>query len=210
MKRLKDSLKYHLVDSTAILAESTPIFAAYETLLVGMSDDISLNARVIAGGLGYLGLATALSKGRDLWRKKFGIGNETKEKIQTIHDTLYLGAFNLVAGPLLYLAAGSSDLKEIAAATGLAILIGGANGAPLGYAIDLGRDLTGLRNCERPSYPESLKRMGSKTKMGLAALLTAGTIALTAGIYAATPNEVPQETQYSEVSNSIEVLTEDY
>ena len=202
--KLKDKLKYHLVDSTAILAESTPIFAAYETLLVGMSDDISLNARVIAGGLGYLGLSTALSKGRDLWRKKFGIGNETKEKIQMIHDTLYLGAFNLVAGPLIYLAAGSSDLKEIAAATGLAVLIGGINGAPLGYAIDLGRDLTGLRNCERPSYPESLKRMGSKTKMGLAALLTAGTIALTAGIYSLTPEQ--QESQIN--TPSIEQVVE--
>jgi len=204
MTKLKDKLKYHLVDSTSILVESTPIFAAYEILLVGMSDDISLNARIIAGGLSYMGMGTALAKGRDLWRKKFGINDETREKIQTVHDTLYLGAFNLFAGPLLYFASGSRDLKEIAAATGLAILIGGANGAPVGYAIDIGRDLTGLRNCERPSYPESLKRMSSKTKMGLAALLTAGTIALTAGIYAATPEQ--QENQIN--APSIEQVVE--
>src|SRR3989344_5121862 len=99
VRRVKDSLTYHLVDSTALLAESTPIFAAFETGIAGMSDDISINARLIATGLAYAGVGTALAKGRDLWRKAFKVSDTTKERVQMLHDTAYLAAFNLVTAP---------------------------------------------------------------------------------------------------------------
>ncbi len=184
-----DNLKYHVVDSTALLAESTPIFAAFETGLAGMSDEISMNARLFAAGLTYLGgMGYAYAKGRDLSRKLFKIKDTTKEKIQSFHDAAYLGAFNLVAAPAIYLIVGARDPKEIAIGTASAIALGVVNGAPMGYAVDLFRDLTGLKECERPSYPNILKKQKSRTKKGLAALLTAGAIALTAGVYALTPN----------------------
>ncbi|MBI2452305.1 hypothetical protein HYV50_04495 [Candidatus Pacearchaeota archaeon] len=188
-ERIKDSLTYHLIDSTALLAESTPVFAAFETGIAGMSNEVSLNARLLAGGLLYAGIGTALAKGRDLWRKVFKISDTTKERVQMLHDTAYLAAFNLVAGPAIYYASGSRDLKEIAIGTACGIAFGSVNGTPLGYAVDTFRDLTGLKECKRPSYPDILKRQNSRTKKGLAALLTAGAIALTAGIYSLTPDK---------------------
>lgn len=205
MKKLKDSLKYHFVDSTALLAESTPVFAAFEVGLSGMSDEVSLNARLLAAGLTYFaGMGWAYSKGRDLYRKLLDVKETSKEGVQTFHDAVYTGPiFNAVVAPLIYLRAGARDPKEIAIATAAAVVFGAANGPFLGYAIDIGRDLTGLRNCERPSYPESLKRMGSKTKMGLAALLTAGTIALTAGIYSATPEQQESQTDIPSIEQVV-------
>ena len=188
--KLKDNLKYHIIDSTALLAESTPFFAAFEVGLAGMSDEVSLNARVIAAGATYfLGMGWAYAKGRDLSRKLFKVKETTKERIQFLHDSAYLGTFNIAVAPLIYLAAGARDPKEILIGTAAAVGLGSVNGAPLGYAVDMFRDLTGLRECKRPSYPKSFKKLGSKTKKGLAALLTAGAIALTAGIYSLTPEQ---------------------
>ena len=191
VRRVKDSLSYHLVDSTALLAESTPIFAAFETGIAGMSDDISINARLIAAGLAYAGVGTALAKGRDLWRKVFKVSDTTKERVQMLHDTAYLAAFNLVTAPAIYYASGSRDLEEITIGTSLGIAFGSANGSPLGYAIDTFRDLTGLKECERPSYPNLLKRQSSKIKKLIATGLVAGTLGVTAGIYGLTHDEEP-------------------
>jgi len=53
--KFRDNLKYHFVDSTALLVESTPVFAAFEIGIAGMSDEVSINARMLAVGLTYLG-----------------------------------------------------------------------------------------------------------------------------------------------------------
>jgi hypothetical protein len=194
--KIIDNLKYHLVDSTAMLAESTPAFAAFETRIAGMSDEVSINARMLAAGLTYLGgMGWAYAKGRDLSRKLFKITETSRERIQSLHDAAYLGAFNLVVAPLIYVASGAKDAKEIAIGTASAIGFGLVNGAPMGYAVDMFRDLTGLKDCERPSYPSLLKRQNSKVKKGLAALLVGSAIALTAGIYSANPNKQTKDNQ---------------
>ena len=183
--RTKDILELHLVDCTALLAESTPVLAAFETGIAGMSVQVSMNARLLAAGLTYFaGTGYLYAKGRDLSRKLFKVRDTTGERIQGAHDAAYLGAFNLVFAPLLYVASGARNLKEISIGTAAAIGFGLVNGGPLGYAVDLFRDLTGLRDCNRPSYPYLLKRQNPKIKLGLAALLTAMGIALTGVIYA--------------------------
>ncbi len=188
LRKLKDNLVLHAIDSTALLAESTPIFAVFETGLAGMSDDLSVNARFLAAGLTYFGgLGIAYSKGRDVYRKVLGITDKTGERIQSFNDAAYNGLFNLLVAPAMYYASGVREPKEIALGTASAIAVGLVNGAPMGYAVDLFRDLTGLKKCERPSYPGLLSEQNSKTKKTLAALITAGSVALTAGIYALTP-----------------------
>jgi len=207
VRKVKDNLTYHLVDSTALLAESTPIFAAFETGLAGMSDEISMNARLFATGLTYLGgMGIAYSKGRDFYRKNFKITDKTRERVQSLNDAAYTGLFNLAVAPAIYLASGARDPKEIAIGTASAIALGLVNGAPMGYAVDVFRDLTGLKDCERPSYPNLLKRQSSKTKKGLVALLVAGAIAATAGIYALNPNksEAPNYQQPTAIEQVIE------
>ncbi len=190
LNKLKEELKHHLVDSTALLAESTPIFAAFEVGLAGMDDQVSLNARLFAAGLTYFGgMGYLYGKGRDLYRKLLHISDKTKERKQTIHDAIYTGLFNLVVSPPIYLASGARDLKEIIIGTASSIVVGAVNGAPLGYSLDTFRDLTGLKECNRPSYPKLLKKQNSKIKKSLVILLTAGSVALTAGIYSLTPNK---------------------
>lgn len=196
---VKNKLKYHLVDSTSLLAESTPFFAAYEKGLARMSDELSINARLFAVGLTYFGcMGYAFAKGRDLYRKFLNITGETKEKVQALHDSLYTGLFNSVAAPLIYFACGSRDVKEIAIGTGCGVGLGLVNGAPMGYAIDVFRDLTGLGNCERKTYPNFIKKQSPKIKKAIAVGLVAASLAVTSGIYSLVPDkeQVPiQKTQ---------------
>jgi len=175
-----------------MIAESTPLFAAFEIGIIGMSDEISMNARLIGVSLAYAGIGSAISKGRDLWRKSFNLTDKTNEKIQILHDTVYMAAFNLIAGPIIYYASGSRDLKEIAAGTALGIVIGSANGGPLGYAIDSFRDLIGTKKCERSSYPNILKNQATKTKKWIAAGLIITSLSATAGIYQINNDNEPE------------------
>ncbi len=196
LKKVSDGFKDHLVTSTALVVESTPIFAAFEVGLAGMPDDVSWNARLFSAGLTYLGGAGYFfSKGRDLSKKLFNIGEASGEKLHSLNDAFYNGFANLAISPLIYLASGSRDLNEIALGTAAAVGFGLVNGAPACYSIDLFKDLTELKDCERQSYPSILKKQNSKIKKSLAALLVAGTMALTAGIYALNhdkENNLPQ------------------
>jgi len=201
----RDNGKLHLVDSTALLAESAPIFTAFEVGIAGMSDQVSMNTRWITAGTSYLGLASIFSRGRDISRKIFKINDKTREELQHIHDVLYTVGFNLVLSPPLYYAAGARDLEEIAWGTGSAMLFGGASGSLAGYAVDTFRDLTGMKECNRPSYPNFLKRQSSRVKKTIAAGLVATSIAAVAGIYSLTSDEEP--ITYSQPS-SIEQVVE--
>jgi hypothetical protein len=88
---------------------------------------------------------------------------------------------------------------------GLGIFIGG----PIGYAIDTFRDLAGLKEMERNSYPDFIRRQGPKAKIGIASLLTAATIAITTGIYYLTPNKMEKENiQHSTLEKVIESKTD--
>lgn len=104
---------YHLVDSTALLASSHPIFGAFETLIVGMSYDVSLHTRLYTTGITYAGLGYLVGKGRDLSRTLFHVTSMTSEKIQQLHDSLYIAALNLPLSTCLYLAAGEHDTKRL-------------------------------------------------------------------------------------------------
>ena len=181
---IRHNLKFHLVDSTAILAESTPVFAVFETQIAGWSNELSINARLIAAGITYFaGTGYIYGKGRDLSRRLFNIGDETTEKVQALHDAVYLAAFNLVIAPPIYFAAGARDLKQIAIGTATVMAVALVNGGPLGYAVDLFRDLAGLKECRRPSY-RFLKKQTPRVKRVLVVLLTAAAVAVTGGIYA--------------------------
>jgi len=189
-----EKLKGHLADSTAILTESNPFFTAVEVGLAGMSDAMSMNARFLATGLVYGGMGSVFAKGRDLWRKKFNINDETAEKIQHAHDIAYTTALNLVVTPPMYavsqmLAGEDLDPSKIAIGALTATGLGAANGSIMGYAVDVFRDLTGLRECNRKSYPNIIKRQSSKVKKGIAAGLIAASIGTMAGIYGLTSDD---------------------
>jgi hypothetical protein len=209
MEKIKDNLKYHLVDSTALMGFSSPIFAALETSIAGISHENSIHARLLAVGLTYAGLGRIFSKGMDLSRKMFHIKPETKERLKQLHDASYATAYNILISPLFYYAAGVRDIKQIAMGTAMSMGFAFVAGGPMGYAVDAFRDLTGLKSSER--VPELVRRQNPNIKKGLAALLTAGMIAATAGVYSVIPdkqviqNQLPSA-QQAEVIKSSENL----
>jgi len=189
VKRAKENLLYHLVASTAMLAESTPLFVAFETQVAGMTNEVSLNTRLSIVSLTYLGLGYVYGLGRRYLRRAFGITEESRETKQTLHDTIYTATFNALISPPLYLIAGETDLEKIVIGTLCATGFGSINGSPLGYAVDSLEDLTSLKECNRPSYPAFLKKMNSKVKYGLAILLVTGSIGITSWVYSINPNK---------------------
>jgi hypothetical protein len=183
---LKKNGKQHLVDSTAINIELTPLYAAFETG-IGMSHEESRNARLLGAGIAYAGMGFLYGKGRNLWRKTFGITDKTSERTQAKHDAMYTGTFSLFIAPAIYVLSGGTDAKEIVLGGFCAAGVGLVNGIPLGYTTDLFRDLTGLRNSER--VPELVRKQNSKVKKGLASLLVGASIGLTSAIYHFTPDK---------------------
>jgi hypothetical protein len=202
--QLKEGLKSHVVDTTALLAESNPVFVAFEVGLAGMSNAVSLNSKFIVAGISYGGVGSLFSRGRDLSRRLCHVRDETSEVLQHAHDLGYTAVFNLVASPIIYYAAGSRDFKEMAIATGSSMLFGGANGSLVGYAVDVFRDLTGTRECNRSSYPNFIKRQNSKVKKTIAAGLVATSIGLMSGIYAL--NSDKQESANQEPSRIEQIV----
>lgn len=194
MGKLKEGLEYHLVDSTAAISVTTPLFAALETSIIGMSDEVSLNARLIAAGVTYGGLGFLIPKGRDLWRSYFNITDETKERKQQLHDTAYLMAINLPIAPSFYLVAGARDQIEITIGTLFALGFAATAGGPLGYTIDAFRDLAGIKPSKR--LPEIIRGQTSKVKKALGVATVAGLLGLTAGIYAITPDKEEKAAEY--------------
>lgn len=83
LSKLYEMGKYHLVDTTAACAATNPIFSAFETEVSGMSDETSIKARLIITGASYfLLMGSALSRGRDLYRKVFKVKDNISERAQ--------------------------------------------------------------------------------------------------------------------------------
>ena len=87
----------------------------------------------------------------------------------------------------MYLVSGETDFKKVAIGTGINVAVSPLAGIIMGYSIDGFRDLTGLEDSER--IPELVKKQKPSIKKSLAAILTAASIGLTAGIYSLTPDK---------------------
>jgi hypothetical protein len=218
LKKAVDWAKYHLIDSTALVVATNPIFCALESTvgrtLGDMTDDVSISARAVATATVFGGVGTAFARGRDLSKRFFKITDETREIIHTVHDTLYPVAFNMVISPPMYalsqyLAEGEITPRAVATGTGIAMGLAPFIGYPAGYAIDTFRDMFGLEECKRKYYPDLIRRQKGSIKKGLAALLTASSIATMAGIYALTPNgEETDIAQPTEIHETLEEIGE--
>lgn len=203
VKKASDGLKYHLVDSTAMIASSYPIYVLFETTVNGMSDDVSRNTKIYGALLAYGGLGTVISKGRDFFRKAFNITQRTPEKIQRRYDSAYFAAINLPICSGLYISAGETDISKIAIGTLFGMGLGAFGGSVFGYAIDVYRDLTGLNECERKLYPNFLKKLNLAAKRGVAVALTAASMGSLGLIYYLTPDKNDKTTIDNRVSEEI-------
>ena len=180
----RKNITSYFVDTSTIVLECQPLFAAYEVFIAGMSDSLSLHARVTGALCAFAGVGYFYGKGRDLSRGFFHIDSQSSERIQQGYDFLYGAGFNLVYSPFFYFLAGSRDVKEIALGCLGAVGIGAVNGAPMGFALDIARDLTGIKDCERKYYPAIIKKQSSGVKKGIALAFVAASFASVATMYA--------------------------
>ncbi len=179
---MKSSLKNHMIDSTAIIVENAPLFAAQEVFFAGMSDTISLHARIYGALSVYLGVGFVYSKGRDFFKEKLHI-EEKSEFVKTAYDAFYTSAFAASYSVPLYFFSGTTDIKEIVLGTIGGGIIGFVNGAPQGYMLDVCRDLAGVKPCTRSSYPSFLREKSATGKKLLALGLVSLSFATLTGIY---------------------------
>jgi hypothetical protein len=195
-KTLVNVIKNNAVDSTGMMIESNPLFSAVEVGLVHYTDMASINARLFFTASAYLGIGFLYGKGRDASRKLFHVTDQTKEWKQHVHDIGYTAAFNVIAAVPIYAAsqavAGEDiDMTKVFVGSGLSTVIGALNGSPMGYFVDVVRDLTGVRECKRKSYPVFLKEQSSPVKKLVLGGLAAASIGLMATVYSITPDQNP-------------------
>ncbi|MDP3882211.1 MAG: hypothetical protein Q8Q31_05030 [Nanoarchaeota archaeon] len=183
VKKIAKGLAKHFVDSTALLAIPVPLYAAYETLLLGMKDIVSFTSKATIIGLTYAGLGFLVSEGRDLSKRLFGLTQESPERLQKKHDFFYFATINIPLSIGLYIYSGETDWKKIALGTGLSSILGAVMGPVNGYIVDSARDVVHLEECKRTAYVKYFKHINPFLKTSLAPLTVAASIALTAGIY---------------------------
>jgi hypothetical protein len=183
--KVKENLPAYLTDSTALNVAATPVYALFEKIVARMPHDMSIDARLMAIGMTYLGMGFAYSKFRGTSRKAFSITPSSRKAVQNAHDRLNLAAFNIIVAPAFYFAAGSRDLEEIAKGTAVAIGFGLVSGGYTGKMIDAYRDFFGIEKSKR--LPEMVQIMGRKAKVALAAGLAVSSLAATIAVYKVTP-----------------------
>jgi len=187
-QKIKGRLVKHLVDTTGLSLAVTPFFALMETTVRHMSDWESFKTRLWGTGLGYAGNAFLYSGGRDLTRWLFRINDKTNEFIQLAADLAYSAAFNTALHYALYSHTTSQSHAELTLSALTAGGVGAAVGPIGGYAIDLYRDLTGIKPCERKLYPRRLRELDTKGKRKALGYISAALAAATALVYVLTPN----------------------
>ena len=196
-ERLKYEFKEHLADTNSILTLTFPINTGIELFGSRMSDDVSLNSRILNVGIAYGGL-TRLAKLRDYTIKRFDIENKPSY-MKTLHDI----AYGLVLAPTIktgiYLAkpptltTGEIDWASIGIGTvGTTLAIVALMG-PIGWMVDVGRDLRGVKESKRT--PNWLKYKSKRFKKNFANAALATSIAIGASFYTFNNPKVEKEVQ---------------
>lgn len=201
LERIITGTKKYFSDSTAVAAINTPAYALLEVGVAKMSHDYSFNARMWAAGLAYCGIGALIGLGRDYSQRKIGITEHTRGALPKLHDAVYSGATTLVVNPFFYYILGSRDFQEIAVGSLAGAAFSALIGAPLGYAIDWFRDLTGVKPAER--IPTWMKRASSRTKKVIAAGLVVASVGLTALVYHVLPENRNQTSPAVEIQSPL-------
>ena len=179
--------KKYVVDSTAVLSASTPIFAGLEMLVMQIPAENSVNARLLSAKLTYMGMGYAVGKAREFYLKMMQVSDQTSKSAKFLYDAAYVALFNMAVTPPFYYYSGVHDIKKIVFGTAIAIGVGLVSGGPVGYVIDAYRDLTGIQESRR--LPAFVKNMNPRLKLGLATALTAAALGITVKIYDLAPGK---------------------
>jgi len=207
-KMLKDKIKYeikrHFSDSTAITTMFFPLYSFYETFVVGMSNAISFNSRLMNTGLIYAGLGS-FTKLRDFSKEKlFKIKKNTREIFKYTHDGLFAATCILGLKPIIYLASGETNGWKILFGTLGSVGLGSILAGPACHLVDICRDLTGVKESERTPY--ILQAQPPKIKKTVAAVALATSLALGGLVYYINPTPEGRGYENSRTSQAEEVV----
>ena len=177
-------VKDNFIDTTAKIIVTNPALGFLENIVLGFPDDLTLSSR-LTGTIGkYLGAGLAYAAGRRYLHRKLKV--DPKKAVGKVFDAAYGGAFFTVfaAGVL---AINGATPEEISYGSILSGVTGIAIGTPVGYSLDVFRDLLGQGTSERT--PNWINSFGRKTKLGIAASSLALSLGLVGGMIAATPDD---------------------
>mgnify|MGYP001577193077 CR=1 FL=1 len=222
-RKIARAVRDNVIYTVAVCSSTNPLFAFTDTFALGTSNDTSIGTRIDVALFSLLGAGIGFVKGRQASRNLFKVTPMSREKIQALHDFLYTAAFNMAFAPPLYMLNGADAGTAYAGgaiAAGMSLITGPING----YAIDAAGDLTGIRlNPRIPhslnSLAQSLEKipllrpafeyvadkarnagefvghLSLRGKKSLVALLAAGSLGLTSGVYTLNSyRSDPQET----------------
>ena len=182
-EKVAGGFRQHFIDNLALTASAVPFFALVETTKGHMTWQESLATRTGAFLLGLAGVGSLYSRGSDWTRKIINVSDRTNEFAQWVADITYCAGFNFLASMVLYPITANKSLDEAFVPALWAGVTGAVVGIPNRAALSVYRDLTNIAPCERTWYPQFMRDLEKNTKLLTATTLTAGSAALTAGIY---------------------------
>jgi len=188
----KRGLNYHLVNTTALVTVSNPAYCIADLYFTQISHAQSVGAKISGSGMAYAGLGLITMGGLTLSRKAFRVTNKSNEWIQWIHDTLYMATISALLAPVIYSFSGTTNTSDLRDVAWNGFLIGGTSGGLIKYTENAFRDLTGLEDSDRASYPNFLKRQNPVMKKSLACLIAAASIGFMSLAYSLTPDKGSQ------------------
>ncbi len=178
---MNPTMKLHLASSVGLLLGVTPIYAVVEVFVLQMDPLVSLKARLLVAMLAFLGLGFLYASLRQKSKRLFNIGDTADANLAiSIHDLLFLIAFNLALTPTLYLVSGAS-FTEIILGTGFALLMAVFNGPVNGFLVDLAGDLTGCKPSAR--LPGAIRELAPGRKKLVFTALVGTMIVVLALVY---------------------------
>jgi hypothetical protein len=178
----KITLKSHLVVSAAQLLPAYPLLSAADRFIVETPPGQSLSARLLSTGITLLGTGTLYDTLREKSLDFCGLEEETSSPIAVgAHDACFNALAYTVGTIPLYLVSGVTEPRQLALAASGTALFGFVSGPVIGATTDILKDWCGIEPCER--LPKVIRNRSSWQKWGLAGLLAAGSLSLTAASY---------------------------
>jgi len=157
----------HITDATVLSSVQNVVLAPIETLVLDMTNEVSIKSRLIGTALTFFGMTYVYVGLRDRSRRLFHIGKGTSELVYGVHDALYTAVYLGTITPPCYLLSGETDLEKIALAT-VGTIVGSLSlGGPVNYLMDVAEELVGVKEPERS--PQWVRDLSLKAKRRVAA-----------------------------------------
>ena len=175
LETLLARVEKQVIDATALVVASQPMYAFFELYVWPMPPTVSLGSRLWAIGATYAGVGFLVATCREWWKSRAGICSGKSERKKWIHDMAYKAVFNAATQPVTYVAVGlftgGVALQDVIGGTAATTLVAFASGGYECYVLDTFRELWGIKPPER--LPMCVQEKSSAQKKGIALTFSA-------------------------------------